>query len=272
MTTVWFSIVISLQIGGGPFFNGYFSVVKTNPTDTTGLVNHFYDATNCSADIYINNGYNDADSIFDLSNNTFSFDGTNITSLPGLNDGTFYSLYYDNEEDQGFIDSLDNIGNVLFTKDVIYNINVTDPFVCPAVNKIVKFFSQTVGSASIPIKQNHPNNLSSAKMGMPFKPDQMTQGNALSIGRMAYNKGVNRNVDDIGKGAQHKKKWYGASSSRMSSEHTNLRTIEATGKGTTNQINPQTFSFSGPDQTSQKTALARCRGNGCVSPKKKGAK
>jgi hypothetical protein len=130
---------------------------------------------------------------------------------------------------------------------------------------------QTVGPASIPLKQNLPNNRTTAVMGLPFKPDPMTQGNAFSIARAAYNKGVNQNVNDIGKSVSSKKKWYGASSSRMSSEHTNLRTFEATGKGSTNRINTQTFSFSGPDQTSQKTALARCRGNGCVAPKKKGA-
>ena len=140
---------------------------------------------------------------------------------------------------------------------------------------------QTVGPASIPLKQHLPNNRTSTVMGVPFKPDTMTQGNAFSIGRAAYNKSVVRNVDDIGQGNDpinsrftqpaHKKKWYGASASRMSSEHTNLRTIEATGKGSTNRIFTQPMSFSGPDQTSQKTALARCRGNGCVAPKKKGA-
>jgi len=142
--------------------------------------------------------------------------------------------------------------------------------------------AQTSGPASIPTKQNQPNNQTKVEMGLPFKPDTMTQGNSFSIGRMAYNRGVNQNVDDIGKGndpinsrfttVHHKKKWYGASSSRMSSEHTNLRTIEATGKSSTNRLNAQqTMSFSGPDQTSQKTALARCRGGGCNAPKKKGA-
>ena len=141
---------------------------------------------------------------------------------------------------------------------------------------------QTVGPASIPTRQNQPNNQTRAVMGMPFKPSTMTQGSLFAMGRAAYNKNVNENVDDIGKGnqpiqsrftePQHKKKWYGASASRMASEHTNLRTIEATGKSSTNRLNAtQTMSFSGPDQTSQKTALARCRGNGCTAPKKKGA-
>lgn len=140
---------------------------------------------------------------------------------------------------------------------------------------------QTVGPASIPLKQHLPNNRTKVVMGMPFKPDTMTQGNTFAMGRAAYNNGVNRNVDDIGQGNSpinsrftvpvHKKKWYGASASRMSSEHTNLRTIEAIGKGSTNRFNTQPMSFSGPDKTTVKNALVRCRANGCVAPKKKGA-
>ena len=143
---------------------------------------------------------------------------------------------------------------------------------------------QTVGPASIPTKQNQPNNRTNAVMGMPFKPSTMTQGSLFAMGRAAYNKNVNQNVDSVGQSpaaslaasgqspaAFGKKKWYGASSSRTSSEHTNLKTIEATGKSSTNHVNTQKLSFSGPDQTSVKNALVRCRGNGCVAPKKKGA-
>ena len=128
------------------------------------------------------------------------------------------------------------------------------------------------GSGAIPHKQNIPNNQSSVVMGMPFKPAPMTQGSFFSMSRMAYNRNVNQNVDSVGKNnIQAKKKWYGSSASRTSSEHVNLKTIEATGKGSTNRINTETFSFSGPDQTTIKTALARCRGSGSVAPKKKGA-
>ena len=142
---------------------------------------------------------------------------------------------------------------------------------------------QTVGPASIPTKQNQPNNRTNAAMGMPFKPDTMTQGSFFAMGRAAYNKGVNRNVNSVGQittppnftplgtAPSGKKKWYGASGSRMSSEHTNLKSIEATGKSSTNLINTKMLSFSGPDQTSVKNALVRCRANGCVAPKKKGA-
>jgi hypothetical protein len=130
---------------------------------------------------------------------------------------------------------------------------------------------QTVGPSSIPTKQNQPNNQTNAIMGMPFKPDTMAQGSIFAMGRAAYNKNVNQNVDSIGQSITGKKKWYGASSSRMSSQHTSLKTIEATGKSSTNYVNTQTLSFSGPDQTSVKNALVRCRGSGCVAPKKKGA-
>jgi len=131
---------------------------------------------------------------------------------------------------------------------------------------------ETNGAGAIPHKQNIPNNQSSVVMGMPFKPAPMTQGSFFSMSRMAYNRNVNQNVDSVGKNqVPAKKKWYGASASRSSSEHINMKTIEATGKGTTNRINPETFSFSGPDQTTIKTALARCRGSGSVAPKKKGA-
>ena len=142
---------------------------------------------------------------------------------------------------------------------------------------------KTVGAASIPTKQNLPNNQSNAVMGMPFKPQQMTQGSFFAMSRAAYNRNVNQNVNAVGQittppnivplgtAPSGKKKWYGASGSRSCAEHINLKSIEATGKSSTNYINTQMLSFSGPDQTSIKTALARCRGNGCVSPKKKGA-
>jgi hypothetical protein len=142
---------------------------------------------------------------------------------------------------------------------------------------------QTVGPASIPLAQHHPNNKTNAVMGMPFKPDQMTQGSFFAMSRAAYNRNVNQNVNSVGQittppnivslgtAPSGKKKWYGASASRQCSEHTNLKSIEATGKSSTNYINTQAMSFSGPDQTSVKNALVRCRANGCVAPKKKGA-
>ena len=143
--------------------------------------------------------------------------------------------------------------------------------------------AKTSGPASIPTKQNQPNNRTNAIMGMPFKPATMTQGSFFSMARAAFNKDVNQNVNSVGQittppnyspigtAPSGKKKWYGASGSRQCSEHTNLRSIEATGKSSTNYLSTQTMSFSGPDQTSVKDALVRCRGGGSVAPKKKGA-
>lgn len=143
---------------------------------------------------------------------------------------------------------------------------------------------ETVGPASIPTKQYQPNNRTTAIMGAPFKPDQMTQGNFFAMSRAAYNRGVVKNVDQIGQITtppnyvplgtlpSGKKKFYGASGSRTCGQHISLKGIEATGKGSTNQPPfRETISFSGPDQTSVKNALVRCRANGCVAPKKKGA-
>lgn len=143
---------------------------------------------------------------------------------------------------------------------------------------------ETVGPASIPTKQNQPNNRTTAIMGVPFKPDQMTQGNFFAMSRAAYNRGVNKNVDAVGQITtppnyvplgtlpSGKKKFYGVSGSRTCGQHISLKGIEATGKGSTNQPPfRETMSFSGPDQTSVKNALVRCRGNGSVAPKKKGA-
>jgi hypothetical protein len=142
---------------------------------------------------------------------------------------------------------------------------------------------QTVGPASIPTKQHQPNNRTNSAMGMPFKPDTMTQGSFFAMSRAAYNRQVVQNVNSVGQittppnivplgtAPSGKKKWYGASGSRMASEQTNLRSIEATGKSSTNYVNTQPMSFSGPDQTTIKNALVRCRANGCVAPKKKGA-
>jgi hypothetical protein len=142
---------------------------------------------------------------------------------------------------------------------------------------------KTVGPASIPLAQHHPNNKTSDVMGMPFKPDTMTQGSFFAMSRAAYNRQVVQNVNSVGQittppnfvplgtAPSGKKKWYGSSSSRTSSQYTNLRTIQETGKSSTNYVRTQPMSFSGPDQTSVKNALVRCRANGCVAPKKKGA-
>ena len=152
---------------------------------------------------------------------------------------------------------------------------------------------QTTGPASIPLKQSDNNNLTYDRMGMPFKPNTMTQGNDFANGRLAYiqnvgnaninptatshsttttytNRPIKVSVSNSNLNAQMsagKKKNYNVSAS----ERIYLKKINAIGKSSTNTINTNAMSFSGVDQTSVKNALSRCRGGGTISPKKKGA-
>jgi len=92
MTVRWYSINF---IVNKSFFNGYFSVL-VNPGDTTGLINHFYDATNIGVDIFVNNGFAGQDNVFDIVNLQFSNGGTNITCLPALSNGAVFNRLYSN--------------------------------------------------------------------------------------------------------------------------------------------------------------------------------
>jgi len=81
---------------GGEIFNGYFSV-----NNDTNLVTQFYDSTNPSVNIYVNNGYDYEDSLFYTTPyNSFSDGGTNITSLPYFNNlypnAAYYALWNGN--------------------------------------------------------------------------------------------------------------------------------------------------------------------------------
>jgi hypothetical protein len=102
-------------------------------------------------------------------------------------------------------------------------------------------------------ENNHPVNQTQVVHGMPFKPATMAQGSMFSLARMCY-------LRESGGG----KTW------NDSSAYTQLKRIVATGKSSLNQAGNK-MSFSGPDQTSVKTAITRCRGGGSVAPKKKGA-
>ena len=145
---------------------------------------------------------------------------------------------------------------------------------------------QTNGPASFPLKQINNNAQTRAYMGMPFKPATMTQGSDFAMGRQGY-------INDIGfpSGSQQyiqqtqyaKKKKFNNSSG----EQTNKRKMNAVGKSSINQTNKITItsalgnssikqtnnlmSFSASDNTTVNSALAKCRGGGCVAPAKKGA-
>lgn len=121
-----------------------------------------------------------------------------------------------------------------------------------------------VGPSSIPTKQHLNNGLTSMPMGMPFKPDTMTQGSEFSRARKVY-------ARDAGGGQN----WF------SSSQHLELKKINAIGKSSLNRIkkyNPATgkteysnMSFRSQERNSRNSALARVRGGGYVAPKKKGA-
>jgi hypothetical protein len=128
---------------------------------------------------------------------------------------------------------------------------------------------QTTGPASFSLKQINNNAQTQAYMGMPFKPATMTQGSDFAMGRQGY-------INDIGypSGSQQyiqqtqyaKKKKFNNSSG----EQTNKRKMTAIGKSSVNQNN-NLMAFSASDNATVNSALAKCRGGGCVAPKKKGA-
>ena len=130
---------------------------------------------------------------------------------------------------------------------------------------------QTTGPASFSLKQINNNAQTNAYMGMPFKPATMTQGSEFALGRQGY-------INDVGfpSGSQQyiqqtqyaKKKKFNNSSG----EQTNKRKMTAIGKSSINKFNNNNLmSFSASDNTTVNSALAKCRGGGCVAPPKKGA-
>ena len=119
-------------------------------------------------------------------------------------------------------------------------------------------------NTDFPGKQINNNAITTAFMGIPFKPNTMTQGNTFAIGRQLYMNNVNKPTHGI---ILSKKKKFNNSAG----EYINTRKNTAIGKSSTNTgdgIHP--MAFSGADQTSVKTALWKVRGGGCVAPKKKG--
>ena len=130
-------------------------------------------------------------------------------------------------------------------------------------------------NASFPLKQYNNNKITNVQGGMPFKPDNMTQGNDFTMGRQVYisnsiidiNKDVMRNPPSSKVGLGLKK------FNQSAGEHISARKMNAVGKSSLNrQTSQQTpMSFSSKDQNLVNSALSRVRGGGCVAPKKKGA-
>lgn len=156
---------------------------------------------------------------------------------------------------------------------------------------------QTVGPASIPLKQSDNNNLTNVKMGTPFKPAPMAQGNMFSLGRAMFKRSnLNANIGGwdpqnplsnktsiVNNGiAVHPGSNYSSNingwiaSTKMkkcsgnSADYIRYKSSNAIGKSSMTKSSIP-LSFAGTDQTSVKTAISRCRGGGCVAPAKKGA-
>jgi hypothetical protein len=128
-------------------------------------------------------------------------------------------------------------------------------------NSTGQYIAQTTGPAGFPQGQNKNNGQTTAQMGMPMKPNTMSQGSVFSNARRAY-------INDAGGG----KNWYG------SSAVTQLKRINAIGQSSTKQglptdapLNFSSQSKANWSNTTRNSRLQRCRSGGCVAPKKKGA-
>jgi hypothetical protein len=124
-----------------------------------------------------------------------------------------------------------------------------------------KYIYKTNGPSSVPTTQIRNNGQTTARMGMPMKPNTMSQGSVLSNARQAY-------IKDAGGG----KNWYGSSS------YTQLKRINAIGRSSTKQglpddapLNFSSQAKSNWSNTTKNSHLRRARSGGCVAPKKKGA-
>ena len=131
------------------------------------------------------------------------------------------------------------------------------------MNKHVPY--STVGAASIPLKQIINNGFTRSKMGMPFKPDTMTQGSEFSGARATFiNAPVSRH--EYTNSAYSKNKAAPVSSSQLIES----RRTKAIGKSSTNRQS-KIMSYRSQDTSFRNSSLARVRGGGTVAPKKKGA-
>jgi hypothetical protein len=128
---------------------------------------------------------------------------------------------------------------------------------------------QTTGPSSFPVTGINNNAQTHAYMGMPFKPANMTQGSDFAMSRQEYinNFGYPSGSQEYIQQTQYAKK---KNFNNSSGEQISKKKINAIGKSSVNKNN-NLMSFSAPDTTTVNSALAKCRGGGCVAPKKKGA-
>ena len=115
---------------------------------------------------------------------------------------------------------------------------------------------KTTGPPSIPTISHRNNGLTTAQMGMPFKPTNMAQGSLFSNNRKTFVK-----VAGGGK--------YLYSSSVVVA----MRRMTAIGKSSTKTglASNAPLTYKSFDNNYKNTRLQRTRSGGCVAPKKKGA-
>ena len=133
-------------------------------------------------------------------------------------------------------------------------------------------FTSTKGNqTTFPRKQVNNNGVTSAKSGMPFKSQHMTQGNDFSLHRKAYNEfNTKENIEKAMKKGNMFMVNKGIAPFSSSSSYIERRKQQAIGKGSRTS-NGVSMSFKNSEPYSRKTALAKARGGGSVAPKKKGA-
>ena len=123
----------------------------------------------------------------------------------------------------------------------------------------------TVGAASIPLKQINNNGFTRSVMGMPFKPNTMTQGSEFSTARAGYINKVTRRYR-YKDSAYSKNKAVPTSSSQLIES----RRMRAIGKSSTKQglSTDAKLSYRSQDTSFRNSAVRRVRGGGAVAPKK----
>ena len=114
------------------------------------------------------------------------------------------------------------------------------------------------GPSSVPRKYINNNGYTTVEMGMPFKPQNMAQGDMFNIPRKIYNK-------DAGGGE--------SLAAFASSDVIRLKRITAIGMSSTKTGLPNNakLSYRSQDNNLKNSSLRRCRSGGSVAPKKKGA-
>ncbi len=130
---------------------------------------------------------------------------------------------------------------------------------------IMQYTYHTNGPSSIHRISHMNNGITNLKMGMPFKPNTMAQGNMFSLARVE-NKQYVVNIHDT-------KKWYGSSTSRNTSSYISSKRNRVIGNSSTMQglSDGANHSYKSTDNNIRKTALNRTRAGGSVAPKKKWA-